>query len=144
MYVALSYFEGNFSYEIPLWVLFLIWANDTGAYLFGITMGKHRLFERISPKKSWEGFAGGVIVSLTFAYLMSNLFDQISVEHWLVVALLVVVFGTFGDLVESMLKRSKGVKDSGTILPGHGGVLDRFDALFLAIPMIYAYLRLFL
>lgn len=145
MFVGLGYMQGTeYSYQLPLGILFLIWANDTGAYLIGITFGKNRLFERISPKKSWEGFIGGGLFSLLFAYLISSYFQIISSSHWLVISVIVVLAGTLGDLVESMFKRSKEIKDSGTILPGHGGVLDRFDALLLVAPIVYCYLRLFL
>lgn len=145
MFVALGYMnEGGYSYELPLGTLLLIWANDTGAYLVGITFGRNRLFERISPKKSWEGFIGGGLFSLLFAYLISSYFQSITSGHWLALAGIVVLGGTLGDLVESMFKRSKDIKDSGSILPGHGGVLDRFDALLLVAPIVYCYLRLFL
>jgi phosphatidate cytidylyltransferase len=120
----------------------LLWTSDTGAYLAGRSFGKTKLFERISPKKTWEGSIGGVILSLVVAYGISNLlgFDDVTTFDWMVIALLVVIFGTFGDLFESLLKRNLHIKDSGTILPGHGGVLDRFDGLFLAIPAVFFYL----
>ena len=121
----------------------LIWVNDTGAYLVGTLLGRHRLFERVSPKKSWEGSLGGLIFtwagSLIFWYLTGQ---QQSPWHWLVLASLIVVFGTYGDLLESLLKRSVGVKDSGRILPGHGGVLDRFDSILVAAPVVLCYLEL--
>lgn len=123
-------------------LIFLIWANDTGAYLIGMKWGKHKLFERISPKKTWEGFAGGVITSLITAHFIALHFTSLSRIDWLVIALLVVSTGNLGDLVESMLKRSLGIKDSGVILPGHGGLLDRFDALILTVPFVFAYLSI--
>lgn len=128
--------------KILLGFFFLMWANDTGSYLVGITIGKHRLFERISPKKSWEGSIGGLIATLGISYLIARFFTELGVTDWLIIALIVVVFGTFGDLAESLLKRSINIKDSGKILPGHGGILDRFDSVFLAIPCLYAYLEL--
>lgn len=136
--------DNNYSYEIPLGFLILIWANDSGAYVFGITLGKNRLFERISPKKSWEGFFGGLLIAAIAAYIIAQYFTIIDTKHWIAISFIIVLFGTLGDLVESMLKRSKDIKDSGNILPGHGGVLDRFDALLIAAPLVYAYLRLFL
>jgi phosphatidate cytidylyltransferase len=136
--------SGDYNYEIPLGFLFLVWANDSGAYVFGITLGKNRLFERISPKKSWEGFFGGLIIAGIVAYIISLYFQSINTTHWLTLSAIIVVFGTLGDLIESMLKRSKDIKDSGNILPGHGGILDRFDALLIAAPLVYAYLHLFL
>jgi phosphatidate cytidylyltransferase len=118
------------------------WTNDTGAYLFGITLGRHRLFERISPKKSWEGACGGVACVVAISFLFAYLMPYISLLNWIVLGLLVCVFGIYGDLIESLLKRSAGVKDSGTLLPGHGGFLDRFDAVIFSIPPFFAYLVL--
>lgn len=129
------------------WIIFgsfmIVWANDSWAYLTGRYLGKHKLFERISPGKTWEGSAGGAAVALTFGYIMSLFFDKYTLIDWLVIAAILIVTSTLGDLVESMLKRSLGVKDSGTMLPGHGGVLDRFDGMYIALPVIWAYLVLF-
>ncbi|OYT17220.1 MAG: phosphatidate cytidylyltransferase [Bacteroidetes bacterium 4572_77] len=126
------------SYENePLFLIgffLLVWSSDTFAYLSGITFGKHRLFERISPKKSWEGSIGGAIATMIIAYFFgvyTQIFDPIT---WVIIALLTVITATFGDLIESQLKRSMGVKDSGNIMPGHGGILDRFDAAIFSIP----------
>lgn len=124
----------------PLAVFVFLWTSDTGAYCFGSLFGKHRLFERISPKKSWEGSIGGALVSLLAAWLISRYDDSLSLPQWLGFALVVVVFGTWGDLVESLLKRQLGIKDSGNFLPGHGGLLDRFDSSLLAIPAVLVYL----
>ena len=138
--------EGPVVYS-PLFVLAVfvfIWLNDTGAYLFGTLFGKRRLFERISPKKSWEGFFGGMIVALAASQALAWYVPEVSWYNWLGLALTVVVFGTWGDLVESLLKRTLGVKDSGKMLPGHGGMLDRFDSLMLAAPAAYIYIRLFI
>jgi phosphatidate cytidylyltransferase len=120
----------------------LLWTSDTGAYLAGRSFGKHKLFERISPKKTWEGSIGGFILVTIVAYTLSHfeLFDAIDTVDWLIVGALIVIFGTYGDLFESLLKRNLRIKDSGTILPGHGGVLDRFDGLFLAVPAVFFYL----
>lgn len=122
--------------------IFLIWASDTGAYMIGSKFGKNRLFERISPKKSWEGFFGGMLVALFVAWLNSMWFPVLSLTEWIIISIIMVVTGSLGDLVESMLKRSIGVKDSGNILPGHGGILDRFDALLISIPFVFFYLFL--
>lgn len=121
----------------------ILWIYDSGAYIFGSMFGRHRMLERISPKKSWEGFAGGSAAGLLTAYMISASFVEFSILQWLLIALVIIVFGTFGDLVESMLKRSIGVKDSGSLLPGHGGVLDRFDAVLLAAPPVYIMLYFF-
>jgi len=124
---------------------FLIWANDSGAYLLGITMGKHKLFPRVSPKKSWEGSFGGLFFTGLFAWLLS-IFPYTRIfgfSDWAIIGAIVAVMGTFGDLVESLLKRSIYIKDSGTILPGHGGILDRFDSVFLSAPFVFVYLELF-
>ncbi len=117
-----------------------IWINDTGAYLVGTAIGKHKLFEKISPKKTWEGFFGGAVFSLISGYVFSLLIPEISLVQWLVFSEIVVIFGTFGDLAESLLKRTVQVKDSGNAIPGHGGMLDRFDSMLLAGPVIYIYL----
>ena len=124
----------------PLAVFIFLWASDTGAYCFGSLFGKHRLFERISPKKSWEGSIGGASVSLVAASIIWHFDKSLSLPQWLGFAFVVVVFGTWGDLVESLLKRQLGIKDSGNILPGHGGMLDRFDSSLLAIPASVVYL----
>lgn len=139
----LSVHQGTYDRGLLLGYFFLVWSSDSFAYVFGNLFGKHRLFERISPKKSWEGVIGGGVSTLGIAYLLSQYQTQLSTIHWLMIAFIIVVTGILGDLVESLLKRSLGVKDSGNILPGHGGLLDRFDALFLSIPFIWAYLACF-
>jgi len=126
-----------------LGLFMIIWTSDVFAYLVGSAIGKHRLFERISPKKSWEGSLGGLVFALVAAYILSLFFTQISLVDWMILAVIIVVTGTFGDLAESMLKREAGVKDSGTILPGHGGILDRFDATIFAVPFVFVYVNLF-
>ena len=113
---------------------------ETGAYCTGMLFGKHKLFERISPKKSWEGSIGGGIFCIIASFLLSHFFPFMSTGVWIGLALTVVVFGTWGDLTESLLKRRLGIKDSGNILPGHGGMLDRFDSAILAIPAAVVYL----
>ncbi|MHA4893781.1 phosphatidate cytidylyltransferase [Pedobacter sp. PWIIR3] len=133
---------GNYNFHLPLSFLLMLWANDTGAYLFGSKFGKTRLFERHSPKKSWEGFFGGMLTSVLVSYILSYFFKDMGALLWAGMAILIASFGTLGDLVESMLKRSLNAKDSGSILPGHGGFLDRFDGLLLAAPVVYAYVYL--
>lgn len=128
---------------LPLCIFVFLWMNDTGAYCIGSLLGKHKLFPRISPAKSWEGSIGGAIVVLLVALLISHL-DFVNYPlttlQWLGLGLTVVVFGTWGDLVESLLKRTIGIKDSGNILPGHGGMLDRFDSSLMAMPAAVIYL----
>lgn len=121
----------------------LIWVNDSGAYIFGSLFGRHRLMERISPKKSWEGFFGGMALSAGAAWIIGSSMGVLTVEKWIVASLVVSVTGTLGDLAESMLKRSAGVKDSGTIMPGHGGFLDRFDSTLIAFPALFLYVTFF-
>jgi phosphatidate cytidylyltransferase len=132
-----------FSPGIVVGFLLLLWVNDTGAYLIGILIGRHRLMERISPKKSWEGFFGGLVVTMLAAWLLSGWLGVVDTAGWIFISLLISVAGTYGDLAESMLKRSIGVKDSGTILPGHGGFLDRFDSAVISFPLVYLFISLF-
>ena len=140
--------DGNihFYYLLPLSVFIFLWTSDTGAYCVGSLFGKHKLFPRISPAKSWEGSIGGGTLVLFAAFLVSIL-DQsygnlsgLNTLQWLGLGLVVTIFGTWGDLVESLIKRTLGIKDSGTILPGHGGMLDRFDSSLLAIPASAVYI----
>lgn len=127
---------------LPLSIFIFNWVNDTGAYCTGMLFGKHRLFERISPKKSWEGSIGGAVFSIVAAIVMAHFFTFLSLGAWIGLGLTVVVFGTWGDLTESLLKRTLGIKDSGNILPGHGGMLDRFDSTLMAVPAAVVYLYL--
>lgn len=122
--------------------IFIIWMNDIGAYLVGVSIGKHRLFERISPKKSWEGFFGGVVFGVGTAVAAAYIMGW-NVWFWVGLAVVAVVSGVFGDLLESMFKRSAGVKDSGNLIPGHGGMLDRFDALIFSLPFVFVYFIIF-
>ena len=121
----------------------LIWINDIFAYLTGMAIGKHKLFERISPKKTIEGSLGGLMMTILTAFLVNHFWlHTMSDLKMMGMAMVVVVFGSLGDLCESMMKRQAGVKDSGNVIPGHGGILDRFDATFLAVPFVYCYLML--
>ena len=132
----------NFRPDIVMGIFIMVWVNDTGAYLVGVNFGKHRLFERISPKKSWEGSIGGGIATLLAAWGCSYFSQELSFVLWISVGLIVAVVGGLGDLVESLFKRSIQVKDSGTILPGHGGILDRFDAILIVAPMVFVFLEI--
>ena len=131
-----------FNSLLPLSVFVFLWVNDTGAYCVGSLLGRHKLFPRISPGKSWEGSVGGAVFVLAAAWAISHYLDAVMLNmwEWLGLGLVVVVFGTWGDLVESLFKRTLGIKDSGSILPGHGGMLDRFDSSLLAIPAAVVYL----
>lgn len=143
-FYSFGFISGTYDYRFPLGFILILWGNDTGAYLVGRYLGKRHLFARISPNKTWEGFAGGVLLAVITSLALAHYFPQLTPWQWLGMALLVSVFGTFGDLVESMLKRSQQVKDSGALLPGHGGLLDRFDGLLLASPAVLAYLEIML
>ena len=132
-----------FSPGIIIGFFILIWANDTGAYLTGMSFGRHKLMERISPKKTWEGFVGGIIIAALAAWFLSGWLGVVDKLHWIIIALIVSIAGTYGDLIESMLKRSTGVKDSGSIMPGHGGFLDRFDSAIVSFPLVYLFISLF-
>ena len=125
---------------LPLSVFVFIWLSDTGAYCVGSLIGRHRLFERISPKKSWEGSIGGGIVAIGSSFIFAHYFPIMNMAEWAGLALIVVIFGTWGDLTESLLKRQLHIKDSGAILPGHGGMLARFDSALMAIPAAVVYL----
>lgn len=137
---------GSANMLLPLSVFILLWANDTGAYCTGSLLGRHKLFPRISPAKSWEGSIGGGVLSIIVAALIGHYGANgagtkgMDIMVWIGLGVVVVVFGTWGDLVESLFKRIIGVKDSGKILPGHGGMLDRFDSSLLAIPAVVVYL----
>jgi phosphatidate cytidylyltransferase len=150
-YVALpiAMLNGIMSITAPrllLGMFIFIWLYDTGAYCVGMLLGRHRLFERISPKKSWEGVIGGVAFCVAGAYATHHWFNEFfqvpDLTVWVGMSVVVAVFATFGDLVESLIKRTVGVKDSGNLLPGHGGILDRIDSLLLVAPAVFIYLLL--
>jgi len=130
----------TYNHILPLSIFVFIWLSDTGAYCFGTLFGKHRLFERISPKKSWEGSIGGGLITLAAGLVFGQFFPFLSSLAWAGLGLTVTVFGTWGDLVESLIKRHMKIKDSGNIFPGHGGILDRFDSALIAIPAAVIYL----
>ena len=130
----------EYLFILPLSIFGFNWINDTGAYCTGMLLGKHPLFKRISPKKSWEGSIGGATLSVAASFALAHYFPIMSTAAWVGMSLVVVVFGTWGDLTESLMKRHLGIKDSGNILPGHGGMLDRFDSAIMAIPAAVVYL----
>lgn len=134
--------RGDFSPMILMSVFIFAWCNDTFAYLVGRKFGKHKLFESVSPKKTWEGSLGGFVSVIVAAVIISCFSTCMQTCDFAVIAVLTSVVGAYGDLTESMFKRQVGVKDSGKILPGHGGILDRFDILLLALPVVYAYLKI--
>jgi phosphatidate cytidylyltransferase len=151
IYVAIPFslvnfivFSGDSDQRFYPWILigifFIVWVFDSAAYVFGSWLGKHRLFERVSPKKSWEGFIGGAVFAIVMGILNAVMFQSLSMTNWIIVSVIVIVFGTFGDLFESKIKRELDIKDSGGVLPGHGGLLDRFDSLLFALPVIYIWL----
>lgn len=152
---VLAFQNWSYNYLYPLSIFIFLWVNDSGAYCVGSLLGKHKLFPRVSPGKSWEGSIGGAILVILIAYAIGvvnnmtlldaeeqpTLFSaSLSIAEWIGMGLVVVVFGTLGDLVESLFKRTLSIKDSGNILPGHGGMLDRFDSSILAIPAAVVYL----
>lgn len=139
----LAFLNEFYSWQPILGLLLLIWAADTGAYIAGKNFGKHKLLERVSPGKTWEGWVGGTLLAVGVAYVLAMFLQDLELYQWIGISVIVAIFGVLGDLVESLLKRSLGVKDSGTLLPGHGGILDRFDSLLLAIPFIVAFLKIF-
>ena len=141
--------EVGYVWILPLSVFIFLWLNDTGAYCTGSLLGRHKLFPRISPGKTWEGSIGGAVLVLIAAFVMSRIYGVLGwgdnhplpgAVQWMGLGLTVVVFGTWGDLVESLFKRTLGIKDSGNILPGHGGMLDRFDSSLMALPAAVVYL----
>jgi phosphatidate cytidylyltransferase len=132
--------SGVYRSDLIIGVLFLVWINDTGAYIVGLAVGKTPLFPRVSPRKTWEGLIGGVFFALVFSYFIPQLLDtDMNKTQWITISIIVCLLGTYGGFVNSMLKRSIHIKDSGKLLPGHGGLLDRFDSLLLIIPILALY-----
>ncbi|MBZ4034755.1 phosphatidate cytidylyltransferase [Flavobacterium sp. 17A] len=147
--VKISFGTNNYNPKIIIGLFVLIWTNDTFAYLVGKSIGKHKLFERVSPKKTIEGFLGGVVFAAFAGFLISKLYIQPNAEFsnksiliWTIIALIVSVFGTIGDLIESKFKRIAGIKDSGSIMPGHGGILDRLDSVIFVAPIIFLFYQI--
>ncbi|MFC0777075.1 phosphatidate cytidylyltransferase [Flavobacterium sp. HJSW_4] len=147
--VKISFGTNDYNPKIILGLFVLIWTNDTFAYLVGKSMGKHKLFERVSPKKTIEGFIGGVVFAAFAGFLISKLYIQPKPEFssksiliWTIIALIVSIFGTIGDLIESKFKRIAGIKDSGSIMPGHGGILDRLDSVIFVAPIIFLFYQI--
>jgi phosphatidate cytidylyltransferase len=143
----LAFQQGRLEAYSPTWILhmcYFIWTYDTMAYVSGRLAGKHPLWARISPKKTWEGSIGGAVFSIVLAIVLSSFNEALTISGWIGLAMVVVIFGTSGDLFESWLKRRTGRKDSGRLLPGHGGILDRFDSLLMATPFVNIYLILVL
>lgn len=134
--------QGDYHPEWMLLLFAIIWCNDTFAYLVGVAIGKHKMCPRVSPKKSWEGFAGGMLSAIGIAFFISMIYPMMPFQRALVLCLSVAMAGVLGDLIESLFKRTVAIKDSGNIIPGHGGVLDRFDAVMLAIPVMYLFLMM--
>lgn len=134
---------GKYNYEIVLGCLFLLWATDIGAYFAGTYFGRRKLFERVSPKKSWEGAVGGALLAAIVAFVLGIYFKTHHPWEWYCIGALMVVSSTLGDLVESLFKRSIAIKDSGSTIPGHGGFLDRFDGLLLSTPFIVTFVKIF-
>ena len=136
---------GNYHYDLLLGLLFLTWTNDMGGYVIGKTLGHHKILQSVSPKKTWEGFIGGLFFSFGIGFILSVFIPRLHTLEWMVAALIVSVSGTIGDLSESLLKRALGVKDSGALVPGHGGLLDRNDALLFVfafcIPLYILFVR---
>ena len=132
----------NYNSELILGFYFILWSNDTGAYLAGKAFGKHKLFERISPNKTWQGSIGGGLLAIVISVVIGFTFISLPLWKWIIIGIIISVFGSMGDLVQSLFKRSMGVKDSGKIMPGHGGILDRFDGLLIASPFVFAFLSL--
>lgn len=136
----ISQISGRYEFELIMSIFIIIWGFDSFAYISGTLLGKHKMFPGISPKKSWEGFAGGLILTLGLTFFLSSYVVVLSIYEWLFLSLIIVITGTLGDLIESAIKRNAGVKDSGRFMPGHGGFLDRFDSLLFAVPFVYLYL----
>jgi phosphatidate cytidylyltransferase len=132
----------SYTHEILLGYIIILWLFDTGAYITGTLLGKHKIMEKVSPAKTWEGLAGGIISAAGTALVLARVFKIITLTDWLIITLITVITGTLGDLVESGIKRNASIKDSGRLLPGHGGILDRIDSVLLSVPFVFLYLLL--
>ncbi|CAH2559675.1 Phosphatidate cytidylyltransferase [Cardinium endosymbiont of Oedothorax gibbosus] len=138
----LAFFNGIYSNQLILGLLAIVWSQDTGAYLVGSAIGRSKLFKRISPQKTWEGFWGGALFSVIAGYAMAYVFNILPLWQWLSISVITIFTGTYGDLVASLLKRSVDVKNASEMIPGHGGLLDRVDSLLLTIPTVVAFLKI--
>ncbi len=134
--------DGTYNYVMVLSIFIFIWSNDTGAFFVGCSIGRHKMWERVSPKKTWEGTIGGITIAMLAGYIISLYSPQLNMWQWMGMAAVVAATGTYGDLIESCMKREMGIKDSGTIIPGHGGLLDRFDSTIVAVPSALIYLSI--
>jgi len=141
--ILIANYHKEYNPCILLGSFILVWTNDTFAFLVGKNFGKQKLFEKISPKKTVEGFLGGLFFSCIASYFIATFTESLSFNSWLILSIIISVFGTLGDLIESKFKRQANVKDSGAIMPGHGGLLDRLDSIIFAAPFIYLFLRVF-
>jgi phosphatidate cytidylyltransferase len=139
--VLLPVYKGTYNPNLMISILVMIWVNDSFAFLVGKNFGKTKLFVSVSPKKTIEGFIGGLVFALIAGYIISTFNKDFTITNWLIIALIVSVIGTIGDLVESKFKRQANIKDSGNIMPGHGGMLDRLDSLLFAAPFVYLYIN---
>lgn len=138
----LAFFKGTYSNQLILGLLVIVWSQDTGAYLVGSTIGRSKLFKRISPQKTWEGFWGGALFTVVTSYAIAYFFNILPLWQWLSISVITIFTGTYGDLVASLLKRSVDVKNASEMIPGHGGLLDRVDSLLLTIPTVVAFLKI--
>ena len=140
--ISIPFIFGEYESEILICTLIFIWVNDSFAFIVGKNLGKRKLFKSVSPKKTIEGFIGGLVFSILAACIISNQSNNSNIDllDWIIIAIILSVFGTIGDLIESKFKRQANIKDSGSIMPGHGGLLDRLDSLFFAAPFVYLYL----
>jgi phosphatidate cytidylyltransferase len=139
--IKLPFIENDYHPNIIIFIILMIWTNDSFAFFVGKNFGKHKLFESVSPKKTIEGFIGGLLFAVIAGFLIGKYSTYFSISNWIIIAVIVAVFGSLGDLVESKFKRQAKVKDSGTIMPGHGGLLDRLDSLFFLAPFVYLYIH---
>lgn len=140
--IVQAFFLHGFSHQVVLGILILLWSSDSGAFFAGRSLGRNKLFERISPKKTWEGSLGGALAAGIACAILAYFWHDLTLTQWIGMAAIIVIIGTYGDLVESMFKRSLHIKDSGSILPGHGGFLDRFDGLLVSLPFVALWLAL--
>ncbi|WP_422092037.1 phosphatidate cytidylyltransferase [Tenacibaculum ovolyticum] len=139
--IKLPFIGNDYHPNIIILIILMIWTNDSFAFFVGKNFGKHKLFESVSPKKTIEGFIGGLLFAIIAGFLIGKYSTYFSISNWIIIAVIVAVFGSLGDLVESKFKRQAKVKDSGTIMPGHGGLLDRLDSLFFLAPFVYFYIH---